>query len=77
MHYYNTIEVLPNLHLTTMPQYVKIIMRVSRTIAEAVASEESPSSIGQGCRITSGEGDFRESATENNRPARGKGGKVR
>lgn len=27
-------------------------------------SEESPSSTGQGCRITSGEGDFRESAAE-------------
>lgn len=26
--------------------------------------EESPGSIGQGCQITSGEGDFRESATE-------------
>ena len=26
--------------------------------------EESPSIAGQGCRITSGEGDFRDSATE-------------
>jgi len=26
--------------------------------------EESPGSIGQGCRVTPGEGDFKESATE-------------
>ena len=26
--------------------------------------EESPSSIGQGCWVTPGEGDFKESATE-------------
>lgn len=29
--------------------------------------EESPSSVGQGCLITSGEGDFKDSATEINR----------
>jgi len=28
------------------------------------AREESPGSIGQGCRVTPGEGDFKESATE-------------
>lgn len=27
-------------------------------------NEESPSSIGQGCRLTAGEGDFKDSATE-------------
>jgi len=26
--------------------------------------EESPGSAGQGCRVTPGEGDFKESATE-------------
>ena len=39
--------------------------------------EESPSSAGQGCLITSGEGDFRESATEIYRRASGKGEKAR
>ncbi len=39
--------------------------------------EESPGSIGQGCQITSGEGDFRESATEIYRHLCGKGEKVR
>ena len=29
--------------------------------------EESPGSIGQRCRVTPGEGDFKESATEINR----------
>ena len=27
-------------------------------------NEESPSSTGQGCRLTAGEGDFKDSATE-------------
>ena len=42
--------------------------------------EESPGSRKQGCRITSGEGDLRDSATENKPPAlsgAGKGEKVR
>jgi hypothetical protein len=32
------------------------------------AREESPGSTGIGCRVTPGEGDFRESATENKPP---------
>lgn len=41
--------------------------------------EESPGSIGQRCRVTPGEGDFKESATEIYRLliSGGKGGKVR
>ena len=43
--------------------------------------EESPGSIGQGCRLTAGEGDFKDSATEINRRfaimRNGKGGTVR
>ena len=35
-------------------------------------NEESPSVSGTGCRRNPGEGDFKESATENYRPARGK-----
>ncbi len=48
--------------------------------------EESPGFTGQGCRITSGGGDSRDSATEMNRltdtdvlrriPLRGKGGRA-
>jgi hypothetical protein len=47
------------------------------------AGEESPGSIDMRCRITSGGGDPRDSATENEPPAfafglrRGKGEKVR
>jgi len=42
--------------------------------------EESPGSVEQGCRVTPGEGDFKESATEINRRIHlgtGKGGKAR
>lgn len=35
--------------------------------ARLVLGEESPGFKGQGCQITSGGGDSRESATENNR----------
>ena len=38
--------------------------------------EESPGSIGQGCRLTAGRGDPKESATENNRQIFGKGEKA-
>ena len=44
----------------------KIVIR-SRGQGEPV-NEESPSVIGTGCRRNPGEGDFKESATENNRP---------
>ena len=40
-------------------------------------NEESPSSTGQGCRLTAGEGDFKESATEINYLILGTGEKVR
>ena len=52
--------------------------------AERLAGEESPGSIDIRCRITSGGGDPRDSATENEPPGgapkgakRGKGEKVR
>lgn len=41
--------------------------RVYRAIAglkRKLGREESPGSIGQGCRVTPGEGNFKESATE-------------
>lgn len=38
--------------------------------------EESPSTIGQGCRLTAGDGNIKESATEKNRHY-GKGENVR
>jgi len=38
--------------------------------------EESPGSIRTRCQITSGEGNFRDSATENKPPYQGKGEKV-
>ena len=40
-------------------------------------NEESPSYKEAGCRRNPGEGDFKESATENNRQVFGKGEKVR
>ena len=39
--------------------------------------EESPGSTKTRCQINSGEGDLRDSATENKPPNRGKGEKVR
>ena len=38
--------------------------------------EESPGSIKTQCQLTTGEGDFRDSATENKPPNQGKGEKV-
>ena len=38
--------------------------------------EESPGSIGTQCQLTTGEGDLRDSATENKPPYQGKGEKV-
>ena len=58
---------------------VKIIYvsdRDGRRLRRNAGREESPGSAGQGCRITSGGGDPRESATENNRRASGKGEKA-
>ena len=37
------------------------------------SSEESPGSIKTQCQLTAGEGDFRDSATENKPPYQGKG----
>ena len=37
----------------------------------ALRGEESPGSTEQGCRLTAGEGDFKDSATENKRPVSG------
>ena len=39
--------------------------------------EESPGSIRTQCQLTAGEGDLRDSATENKPPNQGKGEKVR
>ena len=39
--------------------------------------EESPGSIETQCQLTAGEGDLRDSATENIPPNQGKGEKVR
>ena len=64
---------------------VPIHCRVSRLDGRSgkdrkVAGEESPGSMDMRCRITSGEGDLRESATENIplcQRWQGKGEKVR
>ena len=40
-------------------------------------NEESPSFTGQGCRLITGEGDFKDSATEIDCRLFGDGGKVR
>ena len=36
-------------------------------------TEESPGSVKTQCQLTTGEGDFRDSATENKPPNQGKG----
>ena len=60
--------------LYNMERY-KIVIR-SRGQGEPV-NEESPSVLETGCRRNPGEGDFKESATENNRQEIGKDEKVR
>ena len=40
---------------------------MSKSDNRARKGEESPGSIEQGCRLTAGEGDFKDSATENKR----------
>ena len=42
----------------------------------ALRHEESPNTIGTGCRLITGGGDTKESATEINRPVSGKDGKA-
>ena len=46
------------------------------TVADNNISEESPGSIRTQCQLTTGEGDLRDSATENKPPNQGKGEKV-
>ena len=41
--------------------------------AVKLLAEESPGSIKTQCQLTTGDGDFRESATENKPPNQGKG----
>ena len=43
------------------------------TVAVSYLIEESPGSIKTQCQLTTGEGDFRDSATEIKPPYRGKG----
>ena len=43
------------------------------TVATGLPVEESPGSIKTQCQLIAGEGDFRESATENKPPYQGKG----
>ena len=45
--------------------------------ADINLSEESPGSIKTQCQLMTGEGDFRDSATENKPPNQGKGETVR
>ena len=60
--------------------YIMIQVNIKNTYIwkpfDRALSEESPSSAGQKCRITSGEGNFKESATEN-KPPKGKDETVR
>jgi len=42
-------------------------------VAVSFIAEESPGSVKTQCQLTAGEGDFRDSATENKPPDRGKG----
>ena len=42
-------------------------------VADDYSSEESPGSVKTQCQLIAGEGDFRDSATENKPPYQGKG----
>ena len=42
-------------------------------VAISYLIEESPGSVKTQCQLTTGEGDFRDSATENKPPYQGKG----
>jgi len=42
-------------------------------VAAVYSAEESPGSVETQCQLTAGEGDFRDSATENKPPYQGKG----
>ena len=42
-------------------------------VAVKILTEESPGSVKTQCQLTTGEGDFRDSATENKPPNQGKG----
>jgi len=46
-------------------------------VAVKTLTEESPGSIKTQCQLIAGEGDFRDSATENKPPYQGKGETVR
>ena len=46
-------------------------------VAVKILTEESPGSVKTQCQLMTGEGDFRDSATENKPPYQGKGEKVR
>ena len=48
----------------------------SRRLCRDAEREESPGSTGQGCLLTAGGSDPKESATEKNRRSRGKGEKA-
>lgn len=54
-----------------------IIKKARQMVAGAKASEESPGIIRQGCQLTAGGSDSKDSATEIYRQEIGKGGKVR
>ena len=46
-------------------------------VAVKILTEESPGSVKTQCQLMTGEGDFRDSATENKPPYQGKGETVR
>ena len=51
----------------------KSILPDNWTVAISYLIEESPGSIKTQCQLMTGEGDFRDSATENKPPYQGKG----
>ena len=56
---------------------IKKLLPDNWTVAIKILIEESPGSIKTQCQLTAGEGDFRDSATENKPPNQGKGETVR
>ena len=56
---------------------IKSILPDNWIVAIKLLIEESPGSIKTQCQLIAGEGDFRDSATENKPPYQGKGETVR
>ena len=54
-------------------KFIRRLLPDSWIVAVRLLTEESPGSVKTQCQLMAGEGDFRDSATENKPPYQGKG----